>query len=615
MQALLTTKESVNTALGVLTHDGRTVLFYRKRERGKNKLFSLTSPDGLTYMGDAEPLTIRGKSGLPLKIDNVSAISAAIVNRQYFLSISHTSGKKRQTYLAVGLTPTNYKVVGKLPGFENCCIAADYVFKDKLVAYVGGSGINLATSQSGAAWRLGRKSVISPTREGATLIPALSQFTPSGVMLLYYEVQKYRDGKPFYTIRATLFDAKNPAKPTWQSKHPLWEEPRDWIGHAPGVSSVGLALVGNRLVSFWRDVNTPLFAILHMPQDAIAKDMHERSKSRLIKHTKNPIISPRSENFWESKATFNPAAIFTQGKVHIIYRAIGDADMSMLGYASSSDGVHIDERLADPVYVPTQPFEYTGTHPVIPHSPYASGGGGFGGIEDPRLTKIGNRLYMTYVAYDGCNPPRVALTSIVESDFLGKKWRWDIPVLISPPGVVDKNAVIFPERINGKFVIMHRIFPDILIDFVDSLDFDGRMFLKGQFAITPTKTGWDSRKIGAGPPPLKTDVGWLLIYHAVDDHDDGSYKMGAMILDKYDPTRVVARTIHPILEPDQAYENVGYKAGVAYPCGAVTIDDMLYVYYGGADTVTCVATAPLSSFIDTLINYHSAQFAHIEQVR
>ena len=122
--------------------------------------------------------------------------------------------------------------------------------------------------------------------------------------------------------------------------------------------------------------------------------------------------------------------------------------------------------------------------------------------------------------------------------------------------------------------------------------------------ITPRRLFWDSRKVGAGAPPIKTDKGWLLIYHAIGEEDPGRYKMGAMLLDIADPTKVLARSFRPILEPEEHYENEGYKYGVAYPCGAVVVDNNLLVYYGGADTVTCVAKAELSSFLGEL-SYHS----------
>jgi predicted GH43/DUF377 family glycosyl hydrolase len=330
----------------------------------------------------------------------------------------------------------------------------------------------------------------------------------------------------------------------------------------------------------------------------------------------NPILEPQLNHWWESKAVFNPGAIYEDGKVHILYRAIGDSDISVLGYASSTDGFHIDERLDTPVYVPREPFEGAGLAHTTASSPevthisseeeeevdYVSGGGGWGGCEDPRLTRIDNRVFMTYVAFDGYSPPRVALTSIDINDFLARNWQWKKPVLISPPELVDKNACILPEKIQSKYVIFHRIFPNILIDFVDNLDFDGTTkWLKGEFKIPVRPSYWDSRKLGIGATPIKTRYGWLAIYQGVDEREPGRYKIGAMLLDLEDPTRVLNRLGEPILEPEVWYENEGWKAGVVYPCGAVVIADLLLVYYGGADKVACVASIKLDKLFDRLV--------------
>ena len=334
-------------------------------------------------------------------------------------------------------------------------------------------------------------------------------------------------------------------------------------------------------------------------------------KLTLDRFERNPVLTPDTGHRWETKAVFNPAAIYENGKVHILYRAIGESDVSVLGYASSVDGLRISERLDKPAYIPREPFEGVNpSHPYIPEPSgiYVSGGGGMGGCEDPRMTRIDDRVYMTYVAYDGYSQPRVALSSIHIDDFLSHRWNWKKPVLISPPYIVDKNACILPEKINGKYVIFHRVFPDILIDLVDNLDFDGKTrFIVGQYKI-PTRvlsSDWDSLKVGCGPPPLKTKEGWLLIYQAVGVSDKSRYKIGAMLLDLKDPTKVLARTRNPILEPSAVYENEGFKSGVVYPCGAVIINDRLFVYYGGADMVVCVATTKLNRFMEQLVTNHN----------
>lgn len=316
----------------------------------------------------------------------------------------------------------------------------------------------------------------------------------------------------------------------------------------------------------------------------------------------NPVLSPIESHWWESKAVFNPAALLDSGRVHLLYRAIGDAEVSVLGYASSADGFHFDERLAEPVYVPREPWEGAGQQaaPAPRNNQYASGGGFAGGCEDPRMTRIGERVYLTYVAYSGFSHPRSALSSIALDDFRSKRWRWQRSALISPPDIIDKNACLLPERVGGKYVMLHRVFPDILIDYLDSLDFDGVHFLTGPQHISPRPAYWDSRKVGAGPPPLLTERGWLLIYHAVGNKDPGRYKIGAMLLDREQPSKVLARTAAPLLAPDASYENEGWKAGVAYPCGAVIIGGTVFVYYGGADRTVCVATVPLPALLEEL---------------
>jgi beta-1,2-mannobiose phosphorylase / 1,2-beta-oligomannan phosphorylase len=325
----------------------------------------------------------------------------------------------------------------------------------------------------------------------------------------------------------------------------------------------------------------------------------------LGKHFRNPIISPDPGRAWKSKATFNPAALELDGTVHLAYRAIGDDDVSVIGYAASSDGFATDEELEEPMYLPREAFEGVRETGRANRPSYAglftSGGGAAGGCEDPRLMRIDDRVYMTYVAYNGWSEPRVALTSISVPDFAARHWNWEKPVLISKPGVVNKNACLFPEKIKGKYVILHRVFPDILIDFVDDLDFDGKTkWLEGKYKISPRQDCWDSRKIGAGAPPIKTRFGWLLIYQGVGDQDPSRYKIGAMLLDLEDPKKVVARAKDPILEPVEWYENVGWKSGVVYPCGAVVKDGRLIVYYGGADKVVCAADADFEEFLDKL---------------
>ena len=259
----------------------------------------------------------------------------------------------------------------------------------------------------------------------------------------------------------------------------------------------------------------------------------------------------------------------------------------MIGYAESKDGVSIDERLAEPIYIPREDFESKKV------------AGGNSGCEDPRLVKIGKAIYMFYTAYDGIDPPRVAVTSISENDFLQKNWKWEKPILISPPGFDDKDTCIFPEKINGKYFILHRVGEEICGDYLGSLDFKKETIRKCIRVLEPRINTWDSAKVGISTPPLKTKYGWLLLYHGISKSHN-TYRIGAALLDLKDPTTVLARTADPIFEPEKLYEKVGVINNVVFPCGMVEKDGLIYIYYGGADTVVGVATMELEIILRAL---------------
>lgn len=420
--------------------------------------------------------------------------------------------------------------------------------------------------------------------------------------LLFYH---YQQAKDFYVGFVGL-DSNNQI--IWRHHKPVWQSPPEWKDYE--VCFLSVFKVKNKIISYWYLTNKGIYAIVY-PDYKINNLIEIKKSSLLHKPDKNPLISPKSDNDWEAFTTFNPAAIYEADKVHLLYRAQGFDYRSVVGYATSSDGLMVDYRQSYPCYVPTMPFE-KGQEGRKLESRYVSGGG-CEGCEDPRITRIDNRIYMTYVAFNGSDPPRIALTSIALTDFLAHRWLWERPVLISPPKVVDKSACILPEKIGGKYVIFHRIFPNILIDFVDSLDFEPGQYLKGEYKITPrAPLWWDSRKIGIAAPPIKTDEGWLLIYQSVDDKDASHYKVGAMLLKLNDPTQVICRSAYPIIEPDMWYDNQGFKAGVVYPCGAVIIKDMLFVYYGGADSHVCVATTPLQSFLKNLLKGEKSLLDSVE---
>jgi predicted GH43/DUF377 family glycosyl hydrolase len=142
--------------------------------------------------------------------------------------------------------------------------------------------------------------------------------------------------------------------------------------------------------------------------------------------------------------------------------------------------------------------------------------------------------------------------------------------------------------VEGKYFIIHRSGEDIDSALVDSLDFDGKTWIEEYRWVSPRKGWWDSKKIGAAAPPIKTKNGWILLYHGISD--DNVYRVGALLLDLENPTKIIGRTPEPIFEPEMPYEKQGDVPNVVFPCGAVEIKDNIFMYYGGADKVVGVAT-------------------------
>jgi len=314
----------------------------------------------------------------------------------------------------------------------------------------------------------------------------------------------------------------------------------------------------------------------------------------LIKPKDNLIMMPIADHDWEAWQVFNPGVIVLEDRIHFIYRAIGVDGISRFGYASSSDGFLIDERLPYPVY------EHPSLNSGLNYYSFGSGGS-FGGAEDARLTRVDNEdnIFMTYTACD--EGLRVALTSIKVKDFLKKNWQWEKPVLISPPGEVHKNWVIFPEKINGQYAILHSLRPRVLIAYRDNLNFQKGEYINSFYDGYNEETGWEIRIRGAGAPPIKTKYGWLVFYHANDKSDPNKYKVGAILLDLMNPETTLMRSSKPILEPDEPFQSNGFKPGIVYVSGAVVKDGTLFIYYGVADNYICVAWANFDEFLNDLV--------------
>jgi beta-1,2-mannobiose phosphorylase / 1,2-beta-oligomannan phosphorylase len=325
-------------------------------------------------------------------------------------------------------------------------------------------------------------------------------------------------------------------------------------------------------------------------------------KVLLQRYEKNPVLIPNEANWWESKAVFNCAILHYENKFHMLYRAIGEYEryISRIGYASSADGYSFatSKNIA---LEETEDYEKYG-------------------IEDPRIVKIDNQIYITYVVLSGyvTNKPMVEASTALATttDFL-KYTRLGV---ITSKGSDNKDVVLFPEKMNqqessastttidsaGKYFFLHR--PSSWIGSRYGVDKpsiwlgEGNAltnFEKHTLLLKPEED-WEQLKVGAGPPPIRTRAGWLIIYHGVSR--ERVYRAGAAILDIRDPSKIIGRTKTPILEPKEPYEKFGDVNNVVFPTGACVLDnDKLFIYYGGADKVCCLATADLNYLLDHIL--------------
>ncbi len=409
--------------------------------------------------------------------------------------------------------------------------------------------------------------------------------TKDGWLMIYSHIQNYFSDHKIFGIEALLLDLKDPRKIVARTSGPLLvpEETYEEFGQVPNVIfPSGSFVAGKKLFIYYGATDTTCCRASVNLDDLLRSIKREPVFSR---SKKNPILLPLENHVWENKAVFNPAAVELKGKIYIVYRAMGSDDTSVMGLAISKNGKDILERLEEPIYVPRQAFEMK-THP------------GNSGCEDPRLTQIDDTLYMFYTAYDGVNPPGVAATSIAAGDFLKRNWNWTYPTIITPVGIDNKDACLFPEKIKGHYFVFHRAHNHICLDRVRSANFEMDKIESFTPIVGPRTGMWDSQKVGIAAPPIKTKKGWLLFYHGVSD--SSTYRVGAILLALKDPTIVLARTTDFIFEPETDYENNGQVSRVVFPCGIINRGDNIFMYYGGGDSVLGVATASLEGILEAM---------------
>ncbi len=336
---------------------------------------------------------------------------------------------------------------------------------------------------------------------------------------------------------------------------------------------------------------------------------------KLEKHPGGPILSPDPSVPWMSRTATNPGAWADPetGEVTMLFRC-ADWDIAHvrhIGLARSADGVH---------------FKVVGDRPVMSPQPDAWDAGA---LEDPRVVKFGEWYAITYAAfpalqgeywdwpdkmrYRGPARPEVfpaALRRNLTSTGLAltRDFRTFLrPGRMTDPTEDDRDVILFPERIGGRFWRLSRPAfrvgpghgceaPSIWIAASDDLL---RWPEADLMLLAKAKYDWEGTKIGANTPPLRTEAGWLILYHGVSEADR-YYRIGAMLLDLEDPTVVRHRTPDWLMEPTEPWEREGYYNGVVFPCGAVVLDGRLHVYYGGGDIHCGLATCDLAALVEHL---------------
>ncbi len=351
------------------------------------------------------------------------------------------------------------------------------------------------------------------------------------------------------------------------------------------------------------------------------------------RHPANPILRPGGPD-WRLAVTFNPGAIVgDDGRTYLLERAAGGLRpfVNAIGLQVSDDGVNFALAEPEPVFTP------------------AMAGSAVGSVQDPRVVRLDERYVMTFAyrpfawnshptgvgvpesfeptaeqapGYDGDPANNLTRSGIAVSDDL-RAWRllgW-----VNPPNCDDRNCILFPRKIRDKYVMLRR--PQRLDQATGGLraysdetgtgiflsESDDLIAWSDPRPIVRPAFAWEDSRIGGSTPPLETEHGWLVPYHAVQTvkifpalpgatgprPNRVCYRVGLLLLDRDDPSIVLARTPQPVMEPAAYYETVGqYIPNVIFPTGLIQSGEELRLYYGCCDTCVALATARLADVLD-----------------
>ncbi len=321
------------------------------------------------------------------------------------------------------------------------------------------------------------------------------------------------------------------------------------------------------------------------------KEKTSRSFSRELftRCADNPILSVEDWPY-AANSVFNAAAAEVNGEVILLARVEDFRGISHLTTARSKDGIGNWQISEKPALKP-EPKKY-------PEEIW--------GIEDPRITWIEEtkRWAICYTAYSK-GGPMVSLATTKDFETFERIG----PVM--PPE--DKDAALFPVKFKGLWAMLHRPVPKspvlgahIWISFSPNLKHWGE-----HREIIQAREGgwWDAGKIGLCAPPMKTKEGWLILYHGVRVTASGSiYRLGLVLLDMEEPTKVIRRSDEWVFGPKAHYEREGDVDDVVFPCGWIKKDDKIFMYYGAADSRICLATADFDEVVEFILKCPSRDY-------
>ena len=304
--------------------------------------------------------------------------------------------------------------------------------------------------------------------------------------------------------------------------------------------------------------------------------MTARGEPIVRRWVQNPILT-REEVPYPVETVHNAAVVKHEGRYVMLFRAHRRNGRSIIGMAESADGFRFTVKPA-PFITPAR------DGPFAPWEEY--------GVEDPRICPMDGQFWITYSAYSR-HGVRVALART--EDFV----RLERIALITQAD--HRNVVLFPRRFGDRYVRLDRphseISPwSIWISYSPDLVHWG----ESRVVLKPLAYHWDEMKVGPGATPIKTEKGWLNIFHGVFKTMDGAvYRLGVALHDLEDPARIIAVADEWILQPEDPWEISGYVHNVVFCCGAVDeADGTVKLYWGGADTVMCAGTARVADLVE-----------------